>query len=63
MLSLKDIRENAFLTQEELADKAGVCRDTVNQVERGRQTPEIRTKRKLAQALGVKPGEIAFSKN
>lgn len=59
---MKKIRLSNFLTQAELATKAGVCRDTVNQVERGRQTPEIRTIRKLAQALGVSPGDIVFRK-
>jgi DNA-binding XRE family transcriptional regulator len=62
MSPLKTLRLQNFLTQAELAEKAGICRDTANQVERGKQTPEIRTIRKLARALKVKPGEIMFAK-
>jgi DNA-binding XRE family transcriptional regulator len=62
MPSLKTLRLRKLLTQAELAEKAGICRDTANQVERGKQEPEIRTIRKLARALKVKPGEIRFTK-
>ena len=62
MLTLKDIRLHNFLTQEELAAKSQICRDTANQVERGRQKPAIRTIRKLARVLKVRPGEIRFLK-
>ena len=60
MLTLKQIRLDRFLTQQELAIKSRMCRDTVNQIERGRQNPSIRTMRKLAKALKVKPGEIQY---
>jgi DNA-binding XRE family transcriptional regulator len=62
MLDLKEWRLRNFLTQQELATKARMCRDTVNQVERGRQKPAMRTIRKLAKALKVKPGDIRFTK-
>jgi len=58
MLTLKALRLHNFLTQEELAAKSHICRDTANQVERGRQKPAIRTIRKLAKALKVEPGDI-----
>ena len=60
MPNLKELRERQFLTQGELAQKAGLGRDTVNQIERGKQKPYFRTVRKLAKALGVKPGDIDF---
>lgn len=62
MYTFKQLRLRSFLTQAELATKSRVCRDTVNQVERGKQKPAIRTVRKLARALKVKPGEIRFLK-
>ncbi len=62
MLTLKQWRLRRFLTQAELASKSRVCRDTVNQVERRKQKPAIRTMRNLARALEVKPSEIRFSK-
>ena len=60
MPTLKALRLRNYFTQAKLAKKASMCRDTVNQVERGRQQPELRTIRKLARALNVKPGEIEF---
>lgn len=62
MLTLKQWRLDRFLTQAELASKSRLCRDTVNQVERGKQKPAIRTVRNLAGALKVEPGEIRFPK-
>jgi len=58
MPSLKDIREKKFLTQEELAQKAGLVVVTINRIEKGRQKPRFRTIRKLAEVLGVEPGDI-----
>jgi len=60
MPSLKELRGKHLLTQAELAKKAGISRDTLNQVERGRQKPSFLTLRKLAAALGVEPEEIEF---
>jgi len=62
MPSLKELRERQFLTQGKLAQKAGLGRDTVNQIEGGKQKPYLRTIRKLAKALRVQPGDIDFSK-
>ena len=60
MATLKELRGQKFITQAELAKKAEIGRDTVNQVERGRQKPSFLTIRKLAAALGVAPGQIEF---
>ncbi len=57
---LRDIREQKFLTQEELAQKAGLVVVTINRIEKGRQKPRFKTIRKLAEALEVEPREIVF---
>lgn len=44
------------LTQEGLARKAGLPRPTVSDVERGVMEPSLRTIRRLADALQVRPG-------
>jgi transcriptional regulator with XRE-family HTH domain len=55
---LKEIRTRRLLTQEELAEKAGVSAATVVNVERNNQEPHFRTIRKLAKALEVDPTEL-----
>jgi len=60
MLSLKELRESHFLSQADLAQKAGVSKDTINRLESGKQRPTFQTIRKLAKALGVEPGYIDF---
>lgn len=51
--SLKKLREERTLSQEELAMKAGVSAMTVSKVERGVHLPSNRTRRKLAAVLGM----------
>ncbi len=55
---LKDLRVRVALTQEELAAKAGIGKNTVNRVERNLTEPHMSTLRKLAEALGVEPHEL-----
>lgn len=55
---LREVRERAPLTQGELADKAGVRRQTVNSLEQGHTEPHPRTIRALAKALGVEPAAL-----
>ena len=55
---LRELRERAFLTQAELAEKSGVSEGTINRIELGRHSPRISTIRRLAQALGVSPEEL-----
>ena len=50
---VKRARERALLTQEELAERAGIGPATLNRIERGRVEPQFRTIRKIAKALGV----------
>ena len=60
MSKLREFRERLFLSQGELADKAGVTKATVNRLEKELHKPTYRTIRKLAAALGVEQGEIEF---
>jgi transcriptional regulator with XRE-family HTH domain len=55
---LKEIRTRRFLTQEELAEKAGVSHSTIVNIERNHAEPQFRTIRKLAKALDVDPTEF-----
>jgi transcriptional regulator with XRE-family HTH domain len=55
---LKNARTRRLLTQEELAEKAGVSAATVVNIERDNQEPQFRTIRKLAKALDVDPTEL-----
>ena len=50
---VKRAREQALLTQEELAERAGIGAATLNRIERDRVEPQFRTIRKIAKALGV----------
>ena len=55
---LKDLRVERALTQEELAKKAGVGKNTVNRIERNETEPHMSTLRKLAGALEVEPARL-----
>ena len=60
--TLRELRSRAFLTQEELAEKAKVSRSTIAVLESGRRArwPRPRTIRRLARALGCEPADIEF---
>ena len=55
---IKKQRERALLTQEELAERAGIGTATLNRIERDRVEPHFRTIRKLAKALDVDPSQL-----
>ena len=55
---LRRARERALLTQEELADRAGLAIPTISRIENGRVEPHFRTIRKLAKALDVDPRDL-----
>lgn len=55
---VKRVRERALLTQEELANRAGIGLTTLNRIENDRAEPHFRTIRKLAKALDVDPAEL-----
>ena len=58
MIRLKELREWRYLSQEDLAKLAGVAPATIVRIEQGTVTPNPRTIRKLAAALGVEPDEL-----
>jgi transcriptional regulator with XRE-family HTH domain len=56
--NLKRERVRALLTQQELAERAGVGYPTISRIENDHAEPHFRTIRKLAQALGIDPAEL-----
>ena len=55
---LKEARTRRLLTQDELAEKAGVSQSTIANIERNNAEPRFRTIRKVAKALEVDPTEL-----
>jgi len=55
---LRRLRERRYMTQRELAEKAGVSADTIVKLETDRAEPRLRTIRALAEALDVHPDEL-----
>jgi transcriptional regulator with XRE-family HTH domain len=58
MARLRELRRRRVLTLEELAEKAGVGRNTIWRLEHGVMGAQPRTIRKLARALGVEAEEL-----
>jgi transcriptional regulator with XRE-family HTH domain len=56
--SLRHVREARLLTQQELADRAGVHRVTIANLETTSGEARFSTVRKLAAALEVEPSEL-----
>ncbi len=52
-MSLKEFRLNANLTQEELAKRVGLKKNTICAYEKGKRNPTIKNLSKVANALGV----------
>lgn len=55
---LRHHRRRAGLTQGELAERAGIARQSVNNIEVGRFAPTIETVARLAEAIGVPAAEL-----
>jgi transcriptional regulator with XRE-family HTH domain len=55
---LRSLRTKAGLSQEELADRAGIHVTYLSGVERGLRNPSIRNVRRLAQAMGLPTKEL-----
>jgi len=58
--TLKELREKAGLTQEQLAEKAGVARQTILFLEKAQYNPSLRLASKIARILKA-PIEDIFS--
>ena len=52
---LRGLRRRAVMSQEQLAEKSGVARDTISKLETGRRKAYPVTVRKLAAGLDVEP--------
>lgn len=57
--NLRRLRLERFLSQAELARRAGVHALTVTRLEAGATAPSTRTVRALADALGIEPRDLA----
>lgn len=55
---VKALREQRGMTQERLAEAAGLSRPHLARLETARQDPTLSTIEKLAKALRVKPAEL-----
>lgn len=55
---LRELRVARKLTQEELADRAGMHFTYIGQIERGLRNPSLINLEKIARALHVKAGEL-----
>ena len=62
---LRGLRQRAVLSQEQLAEKSGVARDTISKLETGRRKAYPTTVQKLAAGLEVEPqvlfGRVEYS--
>lgn len=55
---VSELRKAAGLTQEQLAEKAGISYDTVTSIEHGQQFATLSNLHRLARALKVHPMEL-----
>jgi transcriptional regulator with XRE-family HTH domain len=60
--SLREQRMRRFMTQEQLAQAAGISARQLVRIERNQAEPRFSTILKLAAALGVEPSELVDSK-
>jgi transcriptional regulator with XRE-family HTH domain len=59
-VQLRELRQRAGLSQEQLAVKVGVTASTIYKLESGRSKPSYDTLLRLSKALGVEISEIQF---
>lgn len=57
-LNMRNYRKKAGISQEELADKAGLHRTHVSLIEREKRNVSILTIEKIAEALGIDPFKL-----
>ncbi len=58
---LNELRRLRAFSQQELADAAGLGRNTISRIERGKTGAHGRTLRRLAQVLGVDVAELVLT--
>lgn len=57
-LNVRRLREAQGWSQEDYADRAGIHRTYVSDIERGRRNPTVTVVEKLAGPFGIPPGEL-----
>ena len=56
--NLRKVREDKLLTQQEVADAAGIGLSSIVRIENDKTEPRFSTSRKIAAALEVEPREL-----
>lgn len=56
--NLRRLRHDKGWSQEDYADRAGIHRTYVSDIERGARNPTITVVEKLAKPFGIKPGSL-----
>lgn len=56
--NLRRIRHSTGLSQEDLADRAGLHRTYISSIERAKRNVSLKNIFLLAEALGVEPGDL-----
>ncbi len=56
--NVRQLREAKGWSQEDYADRAGIHRTYVSDIERGRRNPTVTVVEKLAEPLGVSSGSL-----
>lgn len=56
--AIRSLREKAELSMREVARRAGISQPFLSQIERGQNMPSMVTVYRLADALGVSPGDL-----
>lgn len=62
-MKLKEARQKAGLTQEELADKSGLSITMIQSIEGGRRNGSVGTAVKLASALNISMDSLFFTRD
>ena len=60
-IAMKEARANAGLSQQELADKLGVSRQTINAIEKGDYNPTIKLCVGICRVLGVTLNDLFWN--
>ena len=56
--AVRELRKAVGLSQRELAEKSGIAKQAITNIERGATLPTLRTLERLAVALHVPPSEV-----
>jgi putative transcriptional regulator len=57
---IRELREAAGMTQEELAQRVGVRRETIVFLEKGKYNPSLRLAHDVARVFGARVDEVFF---